>query len=394
MSSPPISWTRHFAKPGAVAFAMLFTMDSMARALLVTVIPLEALRVLGNARDMNVLYAVAGCGGVVASLFIPALVRRLRPRWVYTIGIVLLILAPGLMAIGTLPGLAAGMLMRAMAAACLLNMLNLYIMAYIRKRDLARSEPLRGFFSGAAWTIGPSLGVYLYESHVTGAVYALSAICATLLLGYFWWLRLEYGPALPPGTPARVNPLLSIRRYLQQPRLILAWLLNFGRETWWVMCFSAGPAYLVMVGHGEMAGPMGSAAMALLFLAPVMGWLGRRFGLRRLLMVAYLLCGVASGAAALLFSEPVLVVGALLVAALGAVMLDSVGVVPFLRAVRGRERPEMTMVFSLYRDMAGLLPPAFFAVLLSFFDLSSVFFATAAALMLCAWLARWIPRGM
>jgi hypothetical protein len=111
-------------------------------------------------------------------------------------------------------------------------------------------------------------------------------------------------------------------------------------------------------------------------------------------MVAYLLCGVASGAAALLFSEPVLVVGALLVAALGAVMLDSVGVVPFLRAVRGRERPEMTMVFSLYRDMAGLLPPAFFAVLLSFFDLSSVFFATAAALMLCAWLARWIPRGM
>ena len=38
------------------------------------------------------------------------------------------------------------------AAACLLNALNLYIMAYIRKRDMARSEPLRTFFSAFAWT--------------------------------------------------------------------------------------------------------------------------------------------------------------------------------------------------------------------------------------------------
>ena len=80
--------------------------------------------------------------------------------------------------------------------------------------------------------------------------------------------------------------------------------------------------------------------------------------------------------------------------AAGAVALDSVCVVPFMRAVRARERPEMTMVFSMYRDVAGLVPPAFFAALLSFLELWSVFAATALGLVGCAWFARWIPRGM
>jgi hypothetical protein len=74
--------------------------------------------------------------------------------------------------------------------------------------------------------------------------------------------------------------------------------------------------------------------------------------------------------------------------------MDVIALVPFLRAVRARERPEMTMVFSLFRDTAGLVPLAFFSVLLTFFDLTSVWAAVAAGLFGCAWLARWIPRGM
>ena len=59
--------------------------------------------------------------------------------------------------------------------------------------------------------------------------------------------------------------------------------------------------------------------------------------------------------------------------------------VPFLRAVRTRERPEMTMVFSLYRDSAGLAPMALFSLLLTFFDLSAVYAAVAVGWFVCAW---------
>jgi hypothetical protein len=76
------------------------------------------------------------------------------------------------------------------------------------------------------------------------------------------------------------------------------------------------------------------------------------------------------------------------------VALDAVGQVTFLRAVRARERPEMGMVFGYYRDAAALLPHAVAAPLLTFFGLDAVFLATAAGMFACAWLARWIPRGM
>ncbi|GIK96861.1 MAG: MFS transporter [Alphaproteobacteria bacterium] len=395
MSSPSLAWTRAVLTPGAVVFALLFALDSMARALLGTVVPLLALRVLGNARDVSLLFSVIGWVGVALSLFIPAIVRRYRPRWVYTIGAGLLVVAPFLLALDSLFGLAGGMLARVFAAACLLNALNLYIMAYIRKRDLARSEPLRTFFSAFAWATGPFLGVYLYNDVSPWATYLLSAGCALLLIAYFWRLRMEYGPALPADEPARTSPVANIRRYVAQPRLRLAWILNFGRETWWVMFFIYGPLYMVTHGMSETAGALlVSCGTAMLFTTPAMGWLGRRIGLRRFLMGGFLWVAAATFAAALLVDRPGLTAAALLAAAVGSVALDSVCMVPFMRAVRGRERPEMTMVFSMYRDVAGLVPPAVFAALLSFLDLWSVFAAAAAFLAVCAWLARWIPRGM
>src|SRR5215475_3871844 len=114
----------------------------------------------------------------------------------YTAAAVLLFAAPILLAVGSFAGLVSGMLTRAFAAACLLNLLNLYIMAYIRKKDLARSEPLRTFFSAGAWTAGPLLGVLLFNQVSPMATFGLSAFSAVLLLVYFWWVRLEYGPAL------------------------------------------------------------------------------------------------------------------------------------------------------------------------------------------------------
>lgn len=395
MSLQSLVWPRAVVTPGAVVFALLFMLDSMARASLATVVPLLALRVLGNTRDVSLLFSVVGWVGVALSLFIPTIVRRYRPRWVYTTGAGLLVIAPFLLAFDSVLGLAGGMLARVFAAACLLNALNLYIMAYIRKRDMARSEPLRGFFAAFAWTTGPFLGVWLFNDVSPWATYLLSAGCAVLLIVYFWRLRMEYGPALPADEPSRISPVANIRRFVAQPRLRLAWILNFGRETWWVMYFIYTPLYMVTHGMSETAGAfMVSCGTAMLFTAPAMGWLGRRIGLRRFLMIAFLAVAAATAAAALLVDRPGFVAAALLAGALGAVALDSVCMVPFMRAVKARERPEMTMVFSMYRDLAGLLPTAFFAALLSFLDLWSVFAATSLGLVGCAWLARWIPRGM
>jgi MFS family permease len=395
MAAPLPAWIRTLGQPGAVAFALMFAIDSLARASLTTVIPLVALRTLGNARDVSLLYSVTGWSGVALSLFIPAIVRRYRPRRLYSLGAAILVAVPLLLATDTLWGLGLGMALRAFAAACLLNGLNLYIMAYIRRQDFVRSEPLRTFFAAACWTLGPGLGLILYDSVGPWATYLLSSGSALLLLAYFWRVRAEYGPAMPANATLETNPIANIRRYLAQPRLVLGWILSFGREVWWVTFYVYGPVYLVAMGRSDSAVALiMSGCTAALFTSPIMGWLGRRLGVRRFLMIAFLAGAAATLAIALLFDFPWWATLFLGLSALAAVALDSVVGVPFLRAVKARERPEMTMVFSMYRDLAGLIPPMLFSLLLTFFDLPAVFVATAAFMIYCAWLARWVPRGM
>jgi hypothetical protein len=91
---------------------------------------------------------------------------------------------------------------------------------------------------------------------------------------------------------------------------------------------------------------------------------------------------------------PWVFVALILLSAVSAVALDSVTMVTFQRAVRARERPEMTTIFMTYRDVAQLVSTAVFSLLLTFFGLWSVFAATGLWLGYCAFLSRWVPRGM
>src|SRR3954470_9820340 len=238
---------RRWPKPGAGLIASLFLMDSLARALLAPVIPLEALRLFGSERNASLMVALAGIMGVVATFAIPTLVQRWRPRRVYLGAIALLVIAPAAMAVDGLYGFSAGWFLRSISAASLLTLLNLYISAFIPKRQLVKSEPLRVFASAAAWVAGPWIGVRLYTIDPL-LVFGISGGFALALFGFFLWLDLE----APVGISSR-NPLKNLRRYFSQPRLALAWVINFGREMWWVTIFNYGPWYLEEQGFPKTA---------------------------------------------------------------------------------------------------------------------------------------------
>jgi MFS family permease len=374
-------------KPGPGLMASLFLADSLARALLAPVIPLEALRHFGTERNASMMVAAAGIMGVVATFAIPALVQRWRPRRVYLGAIALLVIAPAAMAVDGLYGFSAGWFLRSVSAASLLTLLNLYISAFIPKKQLAKSEPLRVFASGAAWVAGPWIGVRLYTIDPL-LVFGISGGFALALFGFFLWLNLE----APTGIASR-NPLKNLRRYFSQPRL--AWVINFGRETWWVMMFNYGPWYLEEQGFPKTAaGDLQASCTALLFLTLGLGWVARRTGLRLFICAAFLIIGAATAVAGFAGGNPTLAWAALLGSALGAVSLDSVAAVTFLRAVRSWERPQMSTVFSIYRDAASVVPPAVFSVLLTLFPLTSVFIATAIFALVCSLLALFLPRSM
>lgn len=389
----PGSWWRALRRPGAVVFAILFTLESFARATLATVIPLQAYDLLHNTRDVSLLYTAVGIAGLLGNFAIPFLIRSMRRRWVYSLGVGGLVVTAALIATSTLAGQAAGMLTRAFAGAAISITLSLYVLDYIRRRDLVRSEPLRMMFSTVAWTGGPALGVYLHQEIGPGGAEAVSAAAALTLMGYFWYLRLTENPAVAAATRPLPSPIGGIRRFLAQPRLRLAWLIPFGRSSWWAMFFVYPPLYMVESGHSKMVGAlMVSAGNALLILTPLVGRLAQRVGLRRPIVGAFLATGCCTMAAALFYDTPIAVAAALLTASLAAMVLDALGNIPFLRSVRPLERPQMATVFRTYIDLAELLPAGLYALLLTHYDIRAVFLASGAFLLVVGVVATRLPR--
>ncbi|MCC7045823.1 MAG: MFS transporter [Alphaproteobacteria bacterium] len=381
--------------PGATVFGFMFLLDSLTRALMVSVIPITAYHLLQSERDVSLLYLAIGVLGLGGTLSIPLLIQIMRRRWVYSLGCGALVGMGGLIATGTLAGLASGMWLRVFGTAALYTTLNLYIMDYIQKRELVRTEPMRLVFGGVSWTFGPLLGMYVSESMGTPVACAISAVIALLLFGYFWLLRIRDNPAVAPATRPPPSVAYNVRRFVSQPRMRLAYAIAFSRSTWWTMFFVYAPLFMVKAGYGATASAaVVSAGNAMLFLSMVYGRMARHTGVRSIVVGAYAICGVLSLVVALLAENPMVAAGFLILGAAAATAIDALGGITFLRAVHPYERAEMATVYSTYRQISDITAPMVYALILTFLPLPAVFACSGVVMLVMARIALHLPRGL
>lgn len=385
-------------KAGAYTFAAIFAVESFARALNSTVISLQAYDILGSAQQVSVLFTSMSLIVLLTTLLLPYVLGRMRRRWAYTLGILLITLASMALASHVLLGQAAGMWMRNTGAAIMNITLSLYILDHIKRNDLARAEPLRLSLSTFSWMTGPALGVWLYVNYGPwGAQLAVIATAAALLI-LFWYLRLsDRGHTLPRGTLQPFNPLVNVNRFLCQPRLRLAWVIAFGRSCFWTTFFIYGPLLVVESGLGKnIGGLMISASQAMLLTAYLSGRAAQLYGVRVVITGAFILACIASIFAGIAgTSAPYLAIAFMLLGSVAASALDGVGGIPFLRAVRHHERQQMTAVYRTYIDLSELIPSFIFAFTLLWFDIGTVFIILGLCLAfvgLISW--RFLPRSL
>ena len=214
------------------------------------------------------------------------------------------------------------------------------------------------------------------------------------MLVYFWILRLREAPGLTQPRGPVPGMRRNLNRFFSQPRLVLAWLVAMGRNAWWAMFFIYTPIFAVEAGLGEMAGGLlTSAGTGFLFLMPLWARFARRVGVRRVLIAGFTGGGLATLLVALFFHLPQLASAFLLLSAFCMIIMDSLGSVPFMLAVKPSERPGMTAVYATYRDVAELGPPALFSLLLRHFELSAVFVTSGLGLLILAAVSRRVhPR--
>ena len=375
-------------------FAGFFFVCSSARAVLLSVLPLKALSLMGNAQLVSVLFFMVSACGVAVSLSVPTILQRIGLHRCFLLSVFAMVASVVLLWTEAMWSFAAGMVLHVFGVTSMEVVLSLYIMQRIPRRQLPEFEPLRMVSAIVALSIGPWLGVYL-QSRVADWLPYLIAIGGTVAtLIYFRWLGLQQ-MSLPERLLPAGNPLRHIGRFFLQPRLRLAWGLILTRSSWWMMFIIYTPIYARESGLGELMGAaIVSIGSAWTLTLPFWGWFARRYSLRRLMYMGFT---VAAGMSLLVFAvsgTPTVAIVLLAFAALGATMLDGSGHVLFLRAVHPLERSEMTGVFQTYRDVANLAVPGFFAVLLKFFALPVIFVGAAGWMLVGTFFSRYIPRRM
>ena len=385
-------------RAGAYTFAAIFAVESFVRALNSTVVSLQAYDILGAAQKVSVLSTSVSLSVLTLTLFLPYVLAWLPRRWAYSAGVVLMMAASLAFASHVVAGQAAGMLMRNVGAAVMNIALQLYILDHIRRNDLSRSEPLRLSLSTFSWMTGPALGVWLYVNLGPWGPQLMAIAAAVLLLVLFWWLRpSDNVNALPPPSLEGFSPLRNVRRFASQPRLRLAWLIAFGRSCFWSTFFIYGPLLIVESGLSKtVGGLMISASQAVLLTAWIAGRIAQRYGVRKVIAGALAMsCLMALAAGLAGTSHPYVAMGCLLLGSLACSALDGVGGIPFLRAVRHRERQPMAAVYRTYIDCSELIPSFVFAFALLWFPIGTVFIILAAGLSviaLAAW--RYLPKSL
>lgn len=392
-------WLIGAPKPRAATFVTLFTLEAVNRALLITLIPLQAHAIFGDARVISLFYFTVSAAGLIASLVIPSVVHVLRRRWVFSAGLVAYMAACGLFAQNTAWALVFGLVLQVVATACTEITLNLYLLDHIPRRELKRFEPQRLLFVGVVFSAGPWLGVYLAQNVGHAATYSLVAASAALALAVFWYLRMTDNPAIAQPMKPAPNPLRYLPRFFGQKRLFLAWALAVGRNGWWLMFFVYTPIYVTENGFpAEWGGAAVSLGLLPMLAVTFWGRVAEARGIRFVLAIGYGGAALLTLAAALFMHGPFAVplTGlALLVAAAGfATIIDAAGNVPFLRAVHPYERAEMTSVFMTFRHVTNLLTPGVFTLLLSFFPLVAVFTAGGISFACMTVLSRLVHRRL
>ena len=384
-------------RAGAWTFGILFLIESMARAFSLAVLSIQAYDLLGSSQRVSELGVVTSLIVLIITLCMPMVFGRLRRRWAYTTGA--LLLAAGSVALATfsLPGQIAGVIMRNAGASIANVTLQLYILDNIHKDDLTRSEPLRLGLSTFAWVVCPYAGVFMYQHYGPAATQACALAASLTLLCVFWYLRLHDPHVMPSGTIAVLNPVSNVKRFVAQPRLRLAWLVAFTRSAFWMSVFTYGPLLMIEGGLGkEAGGAMISYSQMLLLTSFAFGYAAKRLGLRLVITFCiWLLSCAALIAGGFGLHAPYLAAGFLLLGGLGASGLDAVGAIPYLRAVKFHERQRMTSVYRSFLEMSDLVPSMIYAVALRFFDVSVVFVIIGSFAMCVSAVAwRYLPKGM
>lgn len=139
--------------PKVMHFALLAGLEAAVRGTLISAMPLAVYQALGSADATSVAYFTAGVIALVWGLMVPWATRKIPRRWAYTAGCLLYVIGMALAVTGRAELTLLSVVCNAMATATTFVCFNAYVLDYVDREDLGRSQSMQMVFAAAP---GPS----------------------------------------------------------------------------------------------------------------------------------------------------------------------------------------------------------------------------------------------
>lgn len=377
-------WLRHAPAPSVRGFASLAGLEAITRGVLISVFPVAMINVLKDPALVSSVYFLVGVLSLVIGLLVPFLNKLIPRRFLYIFGILFYIVGNFLAISGTQTAIVSALALNFFATVIIYVCLNAYVLDYIARIELGKSETLRLFYSALGWTLGPVLGVFLWRWWPPSP-FIFSAASAFILLLVFLYMRLGNGKHIVKARTPAVNPMAFMGRFVEQPRLVVGWSFAVIRSCgWWVYVVYL-PIYAVTNEYSDqLSGILLSITNAGLFLSPFMLKWVRRHSIRYAVKTGFFISGLLFVMACVFGELPSVALGLLLLASLFLILLDICGGLPFLMALKPSERTEMSTIYSSFRDVSGIITPGVAWIVLLYEPVYGIFGVVGGA-CLVAW---------
>lgn len=377
-------WLRHAPAPSVRGFATLAGFEAITRGMLISVFPIAMYDALQDAAQISFIYFFVGIASLATGLLAPFANRFVPRRWMYTVGASGFVIGAACASTGRAEMIVAALLLNSAATVITFICFNAYVLDYIERIELGKCETQRMLYSAMGWTLGPFLGVLLWNWWKP-APFLISACSALAMITAFLYLRLGNGKLITRARKPAINPLAFLGRFFQQPRLIAGWLFAVIRSCGWWAYVVYLPIFALKSDLGnQLGGALLSVTNASLFLAPFMLRWMQAHSIRHAIRTGFMACAVCFFISGLGVLPPSMIVGLLFAGSFFLILLDVSAGLPFLMAVKPSERTEMSAVYSSYRDVSGIATPGVAWLVLLAAPITGVFGAAGVACF-CAW---------
>jgi ACDE family multidrug resistance protein len=143
-----------------------------------------------------------------------------------------------------------------------------------------------------------------------------------------------------------------------------------------------------------VAGVFLSVVSSLLIVSPLIRRMASRYGTKLVIVCALWSTAIAMVILYFLGEPQPLGLVFWVLAALGGAIVDVLGNIPFMRMVKPRERTEMTMIFSTWREGSQLLTPLLVSMVLLVAPFETYYLLLAVILMIAGSVATYLPKRL